>query len=84
MALTKLPRTNFASPFASMTANHVAVREPDLQEARQWYIEKLDFRPVHEWPFGDLQLAYVAPPTDDNFFVELIGGGSPIPEKVIL
>ena len=75
------PRTNYASPFASMIGNHVAVRVPDLEEAKRWYVEKLDFRVVHEWTFGDLQLAYVAAPTDDAFFLELIGGGSPIPER---
>jgi lactoylglutathione lyase/glyoxylase I family protein len=64
-----------------MMGNHVAVRVPDLASARQWYIDNLDFRPVCEWTFGELQLAYVAPPTDDTFFVELIGGGSPIPER---
>lgn len=81
MAFTQLPKTNFASPFSSMTGNHVAVRVPDLDAARRWYVEKLDFRPVHEWTFGDLQLAYVAPPADDTFLVELIGGGTPIPER---
>lgn len=81
MPFTKLPTTNYASPFASMRGNHVAIRVPDLEEARKWYVEKLDFRPVYEWTFGDLQLAYVAAPTDDQFLVELIGGGSPIPER---
>ena len=81
MSFTKLPQTNYSSPFASMRGNHVAIRVPNLEEARQWYIEKLDFRPVYEWTFGDLQLAYVAAPTDDQFLVELIGGGSPIPER---
>jgi glyoxylase I family protein len=81
MALTQLPRTNFASPFASMTGNHVAVRVPDLNAAKKWYVDKLDFRVVCEWTFGKLHLAYVAPPTDDSFFVELIGGGEPIPER---
>ena len=81
MALSLLPKTNFSSPFASMTGNHVAVRVPDLEEARRWWVEKLDFRFVHEWTFGELKLAYVAPPTDDTFFVELIGEGEPIPER---
>ena len=81
MAFTQLPRTNHRSPFASMKGNHVAIRVPDLDEARRWYVDKLDFRPVHEWTFGELQLAYLAAPTDDGFLVELIGGGSPIPER---
>ena len=81
MAFTQLPKTNFASPFASMSGNHVAVRVPDLEEAVRWWVEKLDFRPVIRWTFGDLKLAYVAPPANDTFFVELIGGGNPIPER---
>lgn len=81
MVLSPVPKTNYASPFASMVSNHVAIRVPDLEAARRWWIEKLDFRPVHEWTFGPLQLAYVAAPADDNFFVELIGGGEPIPER---
>ena len=64
-----------------MKANHVAVRVPDLEAAKAWYSEKLDFRVVHEWIFGDLQLAYMSAATDDTFFLELIGGGSPIPER---
>ena len=75
------PSTNYSSPFASMKGNHVAVRVPSLEEAKVWYSEKLDFRMVHEWTFGELQLAYMAAPTDDTFFLELIGGGAPIPER---
>ena len=67
MPLEQLPPTNFKSPFASLTGNHVAVRVPDLEQAKRWYIEKLDFRLVLEWNFGDLNLAYVAPPTDNTF-----------------
>ena len=75
------PKTDYSSPFASMKGNHVAVRVPTLEEAKTWYREKLDFRVVHEWTFGELQLAYMAAPTDDTFFLELIGGGSPMPER---
>jgi len=84
MAFTQLPKTNHKSPFASMKGNHVAIRVPDLDEARRWYADKLDFRPVHEWTFGPLKLAYIAAPTDDTFLVELIGGASPIPERPYL
>jgi glyoxylase I family protein len=76
-----IPKTNHSSPFASMKANHVAVRVPSLNEAKTWYSDTLGFRLVHEWTFGDLQLAYMAAPTDDTFFLELIGGGSPISER---
>jgi catechol 2,3-dioxygenase-like lactoylglutathione lyase family enzyme len=43
-------------------------------------VEKLDFRVLHEWPFGELNLAYLAPATDDNFWVELLGDGQPSPQ----
>jgi lactoylglutathione lyase/glyoxylase I family protein len=75
------PRTNFASPLASLKGNHVALRVPDFEAAKRWYVEKLDFRVLHEWPFGDLQLAYLAPATDDGFSIEILAGGAPIPRR---
>src|SRR5262249_934541 len=50
------------------------------QAAKSWFVDKLDFRVVHEWPYGDLHLAYVAPPTDDDFFIEILGDGKPAPQ----
>ena len=79
MSLKQLPAKNSASPFASMKGHHVAVRVPDFAAAKRWYVEKLDFRVIHEWPYADQQLAYVAPATDDTFFVELLGDGDPHP-----
>ena len=63
----KLPPKKSASPFAGWRGHHVGVRVKDLDEAKNWYVEKLDFRVVHEWPYGDEQLAYIAPPNDDAF-----------------
>jgi hypothetical protein len=74
----KLPAKNPASPFAGWRGHHVGVRVKTLNE-RNWYVEKLDFRVVHEWPYADEQLAYIAPPNDDAFLVELLGGGNPPP-----
>ena len=84
MSLSNHPAHNTTSPFASMKGHHVAVRVPDFEAAKRWYVEKLDFRVIHEWPFGDLQLAYLAPATDDHFYVELLGDGvpKPIPKPV--
>jgi len=79
VSLKNPPGKNAASPFASMKGHHVAVRVPDFQAAKQWYVEKLDFRVIHEWPYADQHLAYVAPATDDDFFVELLGDGTPHP-----
>ena len=72
-----VPAINANSPFASMKGSHVAIRVPNFEASKKWFIEKLDFRVIHEWPFGDLQLAYLAPATDDNFWVELLAGGNP-------
>jgi lactoylglutathione lyase/glyoxylase I family protein len=62
-----------------MKGHHVAVRVPDFEAARRWYVEKLDFRVIHEWPYADQKLAYVGPATDDAFYVELLGDGEPKP-----
>ena len=34
---------------------------------------------MHEWPYADLHVAYLAPATDDAFFIELLGDGQPGP-----
>jgi Lactoylglutathione lyase and related lyases len=79
MSVINIPVRNQESPFASLKGHHVAVRVPDFAAAKRWYLEKLDFRVVHEWPYGDLHLAYLAPPADDEFFIELLGDGQPGP-----
>jgi catechol 2,3-dioxygenase-like lactoylglutathione lyase family enzyme len=65
--------------FASMRGHHVAVRVPDFEAEKRFFVEKLDFRVVHEWPYADQQLAYLAPPNDDHFYIEILGGGTPGP-----
>ena len=79
MSLTQFHAPNTHSPFASMKGHHVAMRVPDFDAAKRWFVEKLDFRVIHEWPYADQRLAYVAPPTDDGFFVEILGDGDPKP-----
>src|SRR5262249_42936759 len=71
-----LPDKNTASPFADLRGHHVAIRTPSLKEAKDFYIGKLDFRVVAEWDYGDAKLAYLAPPADDRFFIEVLGGGA--------
>jgi catechol 2,3-dioxygenase-like lactoylglutathione lyase family enzyme len=80
MPIPPHPRKSYTSPFASMKGHHVAMRVPDFAASKRWFVEKLDFRVLHEWPYGDLQLAYLAPPTDDEFHVEIMGGGKPMPK----
>ena len=65
-----------------MTGHHVGIRVPDFEASVRWFVDKLDFRVVHAWPYGDLKLAYVAPPGDDHFFIEILGDGDahPVPK----
>src|SRR5215470_247793 len=77
-----LATKNSASPFADMRGHHVAVRAPSLEQAKDFYVGKLDFRVVAEWPYADEQLAYLAPPTDDHFYIEVLGGGDRLPVEV--
>ena len=76
------PPKNSASDFADMRGHHVAVRTPDLETALRFYVDVLDFRVIATWDYADEQLAYVAPPTDDHFYVEILGGGNQKPTDV--
>jgi glyoxylase I family protein len=62
-----------------MHGHHVAVRVPDFDTAKRWYVEKLDFRVIGEWPYADQHLAYLAPAADEHFYIELLGDGTPGP-----
>ena len=77
-----LPAKNTSSPFADMRGHHVAIRARSLQEAKDFYVGKLDFRVLIEWDFADEKLAYMAPPTDDHFCIEVLGGGEKLPAEV--
>jgi lactoylglutathione lyase/glyoxylase I family protein len=79
MSVVNTPPVNTNSPFASMKGHHVAVRVPSFEAAIAWYTQKLDFRVVHEWPYTDQKLAYIAPPNDNDFFIEILGDGNPPP-----
>nr|WP_295112201.1 VOC family protein [uncultured Caulobacter sp.] len=76
------PAQNTGSPFADMRGHHVAIRTPSLDEAKAFYVGKLDFRVVAEWDYADEKLAYLAPATDDHFYIEVLGGGEPTPVDV--
>jgi lactoylglutathione lyase/glyoxylase I family protein len=75
------PAKNPDSPFASATGHHVAVRVPDYDAAKRWYVDKLDLRVVREWPWAGMRLAYLSPPTDDGFHIEIIGDGNLEPAR---
>ena len=68
-----MPPQNSNSPFADLRGHHVAVRAPSLAEATDFYVGKLDFSVVAERDFEDEKLAYLAPPTDDHFYVAVLG-----------
>ncbi len=76
------PPKNTSSPFSDLRGHHVAVRVPSLEEAKAFYVGKLDFRVVAEWPFANELLAYLAPPTDDHFYIEVLGNGDTPPKEV--
>jgi glyoxylase I family protein len=77
MPMPANPPKNPTSPFASLGGHHVGVRVPDYEAAKAWYVEKLDFRVLQEWPYGDLKLAYLSPANDDDFHLELLAGPMP-------
>jgi glyoxylase I family protein len=76
------PAKRTDSIFADMRGHHVAIRTPSLEEAKTFYVGKLDFRVIAEWDYADEKLAYIAPPTDDQFYIEILGGGDPGPQDV--
>lgn len=70
-----MPALNPKSPFAEFAGNHVGIRVPDYEAAKKWYTEKLDFRVIHEWPYADEKLAYLAPANTNDFWIEILGNG---------
>ena len=67
------PEKNANSAFSSITAAHVAIRTSHYSELINWYTEKLDFRIVREWMAGEMRLAFIAPPNDNGFIIEILG-----------
>ena len=67
------------SPFASARIRHAALRVPDMEASKRWFVEKLDFRVVREWPMDEHRCAWVCPAGDESFHVEIVGGNSPEP-----
>lgn len=75
-----MPKLNPISPLSDISGNHVGLRVPDYEAAKKWWVEKLDFRVIHEWPYADEKLAYLAPAHDNNFWVEILAGGKLKPQ----
>ncbi|MCK9903122.1 hypothetical protein CC117_27260 [Parafrankia colletiae] len=74
MPLPANPPRNPDSPFASMHPHHTGIRYPDFADARSFWVDKLDWRILQIWPYGDLTLAYVMPPDRDDFHLEILAG----------
>ena len=58
--------------------DHVALRVDDYAGTVAWYTSKLGFQVDREWPFGDLQLAYLSRGTAK---IELLAGAGPAPQE---
>lgn len=74
MPLPSTPAQSIDSPFASMRGHHAAIRYPDFDAARRFWVETMDWRILQTWPYGDLTLAYVMPPNQDDFHLEILAG----------
>ena len=60
--------------------DHVAIRAVDYAGTIAWYQDKLDFTVDQEWPFGDMQLAYLSNGTAK---IEILGGSAAEPHATI-
>jgi len=50
-----------------------ALRVPDYDLGKRWYMEKLDFQLMHEWPLGPLQLGFLGSPQIASEIVLIAG-----------
>ena len=72
----QLPPKDVTGAFAAMAWSHACLRVSSYEIGKRWFIEKLDFRLVFEWPGpADLRMAYLAAPNDDRCVVEIVGDG---------
>lgn len=67
------PEKNRTSDFNDLKGWHVAIRTTEYQKLISWYLKNLDFRLVKEFNAGEMQLALIAPPGDNNFILEVLG-----------
>ena len=67
MPLPASPPKIADSPFASMRGHHMGIRYPDFATARAFWVDTMGWRVLQTWPYGDLTLAYVLPPNQDDF-----------------
>ena len=63
-----------------LSHDHVAIRAVDYAGTIAWYQDKLDFIIDQEWPFGDMQLAYLC---NGSAKIEILGGSAAQPHEAI-
>ncbi|GAA5024123.1 hypothetical protein GCM10011506_07510 [Marivirga lumbricoides] len=67
------PTKNETSVFHDLRGWHIAIRTTAYTAFIAWYQKNLDFRLVKEFTAGEMQLALIAPPGDNNFILEVLG-----------
>ena len=79
MSAFHLPPKSPGATFAAFRHSHVCLRVPDYGAAKSWFVDKLDFRVVHEWyePMLSVQMGYLAAADDDRAILEVVGGNHP-------
>lgn len=82
MPLPANPPTVTDSPFSSMRGHHTGIRYPDFEAARAFWVDTLEWRILQTWPYGELTLAYVMPPNQDDFHLEILAGPGAAPQPV--
>ncbi|WP_433041215.1 VOC family protein [Dactylosporangium sp. CS-033363] len=80
MPLPADPPRSPGSPFASMRGHHTGIRYPRFEDALSFWVDKLDWRVLQIWPYGGLTLAYVMPPDQDDFHLEILAGPGAVPQ----
>jgi catechol 2,3-dioxygenase-like lactoylglutathione lyase family enzyme len=63
-----------------LSHDHVAIRAVDYAGTIAWYQDKLDFTIDQEWPFGDMQLAYLS---NGSAKIEILGGSTAKPHAPV-
>jgi catechol 2,3-dioxygenase-like lactoylglutathione lyase family enzyme len=56
-----------------LTHDHVGLRVVDYAAALNWYTTTLDFTVDQEWPFGDMQLAFLS---NGSVKIEILGASN--------
>lgn len=71
-----MPAKNAQGINGKMRADHIGLRTLDIDGTIGWYTEKLGFRLIKRYAAGPLQLAFLAPANDDDFWLEVLSGGA--------